>query len=83
MTHSNASNFPYIDPPAGFTVDTTGRIAYGPRSGDVYSIWTPDRDVEVMVGEEAAGGHSPAAAHDLRDDLDAVVVALGILGVTT
>ena len=81
MTHSSASNFPYIDPPAGFTLDPGGRIAYGPRSGDVYSIWTPDLDVEVVV-REAAGGHSLTAARDLRDDLDAVVVALGILGVT-
>ena len=83
MTHSNGSNFSYIDPPVGLTVDTRGRITYGPRSGDVYSIWTPDRDVEVMVREEAAGGHSLAAARDLPDDFDAVVVTLGILGVTT
>ena len=82
MNHSNASTFPYIDPPVGFTVDPRGRIAYGPRSGAVYSIWTPDRAVEEMVAEEVAGGHSLAAARDLRDDLDVVVVALGILGVT-
>lgn len=82
MTHSSATHFPCIDPPSGFTIDPGGRIAYGPRSGDVYSIWTPDRDVEVMVREEVAGGHSLAAARDLRDDLDAVVVALGIFGVT-
>lgn len=81
MTHSSASHFSDIYPPAGFTVDPGGRIAYGPRSGNVYSIWAPDRDVEVMVREEATGGHSLAVAHDLRDDLDAVVVALGILGV--
>jgi hypothetical protein len=82
MAHSSASNFPYSDPPAGFTVDPCGRIAYGPRSGGVYSIWTLDSDVEVVVREDAAGGHSLTAARDLRDDLDAVVVALGILGVT-
>jgi hypothetical protein len=82
MTHSIASIFPCIDPPTGFTADPSGRIAYGPRSGDVYSIWTSDRGVEVMIREDAAGGHSLAAARDLRDDLDAVVVALGILGVT-
>jgi hypothetical protein len=82
MTHSSATHFSYIDPPTGFTLDPGGRIAYGPRSGDVYSIWTPDRDVEVMVREEAAGGHSLAAARVLRDDLDAVIVALGVLGVT-
>jgi hypothetical protein len=82
MTHSSAPHFPYIDPPTGFTPDPVGPIAWGPRSGDVYSVWTPDRDVEVMVREKAAGGHSLAAARDLRDDLDAVVVALGILGVT-
>ncbi|MGD6980649.1 MULTISPECIES: hypothetical protein [Citricoccus] len=82
MTHSSASDFPCIDPPAGFTLDPGGRIAYGPQSGEVYSIWTPNRDVEVVVREDAAGGHSLAAARDLRDDLDAVVVALGILGVT-
>ncbi|QCU78678.1 hypothetical protein E7744_11360 [Citricoccus sp. SGAir0253] len=83
MTNSSASNLPCIDPPAGFTVDPRGRIAYGPRSGDVYSIWTPDRDVEVVVSEEAAGGHSLTAARDLRDDLDIVIVALGVLGVLT
>jgi hypothetical protein len=83
MTHSSASRFPYIDPPAGFTLDPRGRIAYGPRCGAVYSIWTPDRDVEVMVAEEAAGGHSLTAARDLRDDLDVVVVALGVLGAFT
>lgn len=82
MTHSSASHFPHIEQPAGFTVDPSGRIAYGPSSGAVYTIWTPDRDVEVVVAEEVAGGHSLAAARDLRDDLDAVVVALGILGVT-
>lgn len=82
MTHSSATHFPCIDPPAGFTMDPDGRIAYGPRPGDVYSIWTPERDVEVMVRKEVAGGHSLAAARDLRDYLDAVVVALGILKVT-
>ena len=81
MTNSSAGNLPCIDPPAGFTVHPCGPIAYGPRSGAVYSIWTPDRDVEVMVAEEAAGGHSVAAARDLRDDLDIVVVALCVLGV--
>lgn len=77
MNHSNASTFPYIDPPVGFTVDPCDRIAYVPRSGAVYSIWTPDWDAEVMVAEEVAGGHSLGVARDLRDDLDVVVVALG------
>jgi hypothetical protein len=79
--YSIATNFPYIELPSGFNLHPGGRMAYGPRSGDVYSIWTPERDVEVMVREDAAGGHSLAAARDLRDGLDAVVVALGVLGV--
>ena len=82
MTHSSASNFPYIEPPASFTLNPGGRIAHGPQSSDVYSIWTANRDVEVMVHEETAGGPSLPAVRDLRDDLDAAVVALGILGVT-
>lgn len=83
MAYSIATDFPYIDPPRGFTLDPGCRIAYGPRSGDVYSIWTPDGDVEVVVPEDATGGHRFAAARELRDDLDVVVVALGILGLTT
>ncbi|WMY79423.1 hypothetical protein [Citricoccus sp. I39-566] len=83
MTNSNASIFPCIDPPSGFALDPGGRIAYGPRSGDVYSIWTPDADVEVVVPEDSTGGHCFAAARELRDDLDAVIEALGILGLTT
>lgn len=83
MTHSVAPNFRHVDPPAGFNLDSGGRIAYGPRSGGVYSIWTPAGDVEVVVPGEATGGHRFAAARELRDDLDAVVVALGILGLKT
>ncbi|MGW9550911.1 hypothetical protein ACWG8W_07640 [Citricoccus zhacaiensis] len=83
MTYSIATEHLGITPPSGFTLDRGGRIAYGPRSRDVYSIWTPDGDVEVVVPEEAAGGHRFTAARDLRDDLDTVVVALGILGLTT
>ncbi|MBB5747933.1 hypothetical protein GGQ69_000222 [Micrococcus sp. TA1] len=78
MIHSNASNFPYIDPPTGLTVDSSSRIAYGPRAGDVASSWMPERDVNVVtVGEQ-----SLATSCDLFDDLDAVVVAIGILGAT-
>lgn len=83
MTYSIATESLGITPPCGFTLDPDGRIAYGPRSGDVYSIWTPGADVEVVVPEEATGGHRFAAARELRDDLDAVVVALGIMGLTT
>jgi hypothetical protein len=82
MTHSSASDLPHIEPPASFTVNPSGRIADGPPSGDVSSIRTPDRDVEMMVREEATGGHCLVDARDLGDDLDAVAVAFGILGVT-
>ncbi|MFC0248389.1 hypothetical protein ACFFIO_07735 [Citricoccus parietis] len=83
MTYSTATEHLGITPPPGFTLDPCGRTAYGPRSGDVYSIWTPTGDVEVVVPEDATGGHRFAAARELRDDLDVVVVALGILGLTT
>lgn len=83
MTYSIATENLRITPPGGFSLDPGGRIAYGPRSGYVYSIWTPSGDVEVVIPEDSTGGHSFAAARELRDDLDAVVVALGIMGLTT
>ncbi|XKH52102.1 hypothetical protein LG284_08585 [Citricoccus nitrophenolicus] len=83
MTYSTATEHLGITPPSGFTLGRGGRIAYGPRSGDVYSIWTPDGGVEVVVPEDATGGHRFAAVRELRDDLDALVVALGIMGLTT
>lgn len=83
MTYSIATENLGITPPGGFSLHPGGRIAYGPRSGYVYSIWTPGADVEVVVPEDSTGRHCLATARELRDDLDAVVVALGILGLTT
>lgn len=67
--------------PAGFIPDPRGTIAYGPSAGDVYTVWTADRTVEVMVREDAAGAHTPDGARQLAADLHTVLAALTGLGV--